>query len=748
MAKKKRKNNTGNGKNGQRNNERNNNGQKNEQVLTARVRRWIGAIVMMVLAVVMALAFFHKSGAGGNFIVKNFRFLIGQTVFVLPFLLLLASFLIIKPKKRVVAPLILALIFLMIGIAGLLTLQNSDDRNGGWLGAAASWPLLKYFSVMVGFVVFAALMVIGVLIVWELLPKKDKEEKLKEIKEKEVKEEKQKGAEALLAAEEKEELAKPKLEIKTIDLPKKKKEPARELLAKPTPEQAAAAAAVADSDYKRPPLNLFDTEEEKPASGDTNYSGAMIQKTLANFGIPVEMSEVNIGPTVTQYTLKPAEGVKLAKITALSNDLALSLAAHPIRIEAPIPGRSLVGIEVPNKIKAKVKLGTLIANAEFQRNTAPLYMGLGLDVMGAPMFGNLGGMPHLLVAGATGSGKTICLNSLIMSLIYRNSPKVMRLILIDPKRVEFHVYGNLPHLLTPVILNARKAVNALNWLVGEMERRFEVLRAFGARDIGTYNSDLAKKPKKQEEGFEQLPYIVLVIDELADLMMTKGKEVEAAIVRLSQLARAVGIHLVVATQRPSVEVITGLIKANITSRIAFQVASQIDSRTILDCAGAEKLLGKGDMLFLSAEFSRPKRIQGSFISSMEIKKVVSYIAKENTPEAPLQEFSETEEGKSNELSFGAENGRSLQEEITNFTAPDDLYDEAKQVVLRYKKASASLLQRRLQIGYARAARLLDLLETNGIIGPGEGAKPRDILVESEDDKVRKEFQDPSNLEFD
>ena len=745
MAKKKRKNNGETGRNGQRNN----NGQKNEQVLTARVKRWIGAIVMMVLAVVMALAFFHKSGSGGNFIVKNFRLLIGQTVFVLPFLLLMASFLIIRPKKRVVAPLILALIFLMIGIAGLLTLQNSDSRNGGWLGAAASWPLLKYFSVMVGFVVFAALIVIGVLIVWELLPKKDKEEKLKLAEKKEGKEERQKDIEALLAAEEKEELAKPKLEIKTIDLPKKKKEPVRELLAKPTPEQAAAAAAAVDSDYKRPPLNLFDTEEEKPASGDTNYSGAMIQKTLANFGIPVEMSEVNIGPTVTQYTLKPAEGVKLAKITALSNDLALSLAAHPIRIEAPIPGRSLVGIEVPNKIKAKVKLGTLIANAEFQKNTAPLHMGLGLDVMGAPMFGNLGGMPHLLVAGATGSGKTICLNSLIMSLVYRNSPKVMRLILIDPKRVEFHVYGDLPHLLTPVILNARKAVNALNWLVGEMERRFEVLRAFGTRDIGAYNHDLAKKPKKQEEGFEHLPYIVLVIDELADLMMTKGKEVEAAIVRLSQLARAVGIHLVVATQRPSVEVITGLIKANITSRIAFQVASQIDSRTILDCAGAEKLLGKGDMLFLSAEFSRPKRIQGSFVSSMEIKKIVSYIAKENTPEAPLQEFSEVEveEGENNELSFGVENGKSLQEVITNFTAPDDLYDEAKQVVLQYKKASASLLQRRLQIGYARAARLLDLLETNGIIGPGDGAKPRDILVD-DDGNSDDGFMDASKVKFD
>lgn len=744
MAKKKRKNNGETGRNGQRNNH----GQKNERILTARVKRWIGAIVMMVLAVVMALAFFHKSGSGGNFIVKNFRFLIGQTVFVLPFLLLMASFLIIRPKKRVVAPLILALIFLMIGIAGLLTLQNSDGRNGGWLGAAVSWPLLKYFSVMVGFVVFAALIIIGVLIIWELLPKKDKEEKSKSAEKKEAKEEKQNGVEALLAAEEKEELAKPKLEIKTIDLPKKKKEPSRELLAKPTPEQVAAAAV--DSDYKRPPLNLFDTEEEKPASGDTNYSGAMIQKTLANFGIPVEMSEVNIGPTVTQYTLKPAEGVKLAKITALSNDLALSLAAHPIRIEAPIPGRSLVGIEVPNKIKAKVKLGTLIATPEFQKNTAPLFMGLGLDVMGAPMFGNLGGMPHLLVAGATGSGKTICLNSLIMSLIYRNSPKVMRLILIDPKRVEFSVYGDLPHLLTPVILNARKAVNALNWLVGEMERRFEVLRAFGGvRDIGAYNHDLARKPKKQEEGFEQLPYIVLIIDELADLMMTKGKEVEAAIVRLSQLARAVGIHLVVATQRPSVEVITGLIKANITSRIAFQVASQIDSRTILDCAGAEKLLGKGDMLFLSAEFSRPKRIQGSFVSSMEIKKIVSYIAKENTPEAPLQEFSEAEveESENNELSFGVENGKSLQEEITNFTAPDDLYDEAKQVVLQYKKASASLLQRRLQVGYARAARLLDLLETNGIIGPGDGAKPRDILVD-DDGNSDDGFMDASKVKFD
>ena len=720
-----------------------------EKVLSGRIKRWIGAIILAVLAMVVALAFFHKSGEGGNFIVKFFQFFVGQTVFALPFLFLLAGFLVLRPAKKVVAPLVVSLIFLVSGISGFLALRDLAVKKGGWLGAAISWPLLKYFSPTVGLVVFAALIVIGILIIGELLPKRPKEEREMIAEEYE---EKDKGEEIAIALiKGKEQKPKPKLEIKTLDLPKRKREIAAREAEKieRTPSESAAAVKV-DDDYKRPPLNLFDTEEEKPASGDTNLSASVIQKTLGNFGIAVEMSEVNVGPTVTQYTLKPAEGVKLAKITALNNDLALSLAAHPIRIEAPIPGRSLVGIEVPNKIKAKVKLGTLITSQEFQRSTAPLYMGLGLDVMGNPVFSNLNGMPHLLVAGATGSGKTICLNALIMSLIYRNSPKVMRLILIDPKRVEFPVYGDLPHLLTPVILNARKAVNALNWLVGEMERRFEVLREFGSRDIGVYNHDLAKKPKKQEEGFEQLPYIVLVIDELADLMMNKGKEVEATIVRLSQLARAVGIHLIVATQRPSVEVITGLIKANITSRIAFQVASQIDSRTILDCAGAEKLLGRGDMLYLSAEFSRPRRIQGSFISPIEIKKVVNYIAKENTPEVPMQEFSEVEETESG-ITFDGVNGsgagHNLQEEITNFSAPDELYDEARQVVLQYHKASASLLQRRLQVGYARAARLLDLLETNGVVGPSDGAKPRNILVESEDDKVKKEFQDPSNLEF-
>ncbi len=463
----------------------------------------------------------------------------------------------------------------------------------------------------------------------------------------------------------------------------------------------------------------------------------IIKKALQNFGIEVEMSEVNIGPTVTQYTLKPAEGVKLSKITSLNNDLALALASHPIRIEAPVPGRSLVGIEVPNKVRAKVKLGSLIGSSDFLKDSSPLAFALGRDVMGRPVYPNLAGMPHFLVAGSTGSGKTICLNALITSLIFRNSPKILRLILIDPKRVEFPVYGNLPHLLAPVIFKAQKAVNVLNWLVGEMERRFEVLREVGMRDILSYNRGLSEKPKNQQEGMTTMPYIVLIIDELADLMAAKGREVEAGIVRLSQLARAVGIHLVVATQRPSVEVITGLIKANITSRIAFQVASQVDSRTILDTAGAEKLLGRGDMLFLSSEFSKPKRIQGSFISGAEIKKLVNFIKKENLTEE--QEELVSDLGK--QLEEQVEREDTSQEEDS---LEEPLYEEAKKVVLEYKKASASLLQRRLRVGYARAARILDMLEENGVVGPQDGAKPREIYIHKQEDD---DFQDASGIKF-
>jgi S-DNA-T family DNA segregation ATPase FtsK/SpoIIIE len=439
------------------------------------------------------------------------------------------------------------------------------------------------------------------------------------------------------------------------------------------------------------------------------------------------MGEINTGPTVTQYTFKPAEGIKLSKITTLSNDLSLALASHPIRIEAPIPGRSLVGIEVPNKVRARIGLRSLLESPNFQKSPASLLIALGKDVGGTPFYADLARMPHLLVAGSTGTGKTIFLNSLILSLLYQPStstksagPEILRFILVDPKRVEFPVYHNLPHLLCPVIYNATQTYNALRWLTGEMERRFDVLAAAKARDIGRYNEHALK------EGIEPLPFIVVIIDELADLMATKGREIEAGIVRLAQMARAVGIHLVVATQRPSVEVITGLIKANITSRITFQLASQVDSRTVLDTAGAEKLLGAGDMLFTSAEIIKPKRIQAAYVSDKETRKIVGFINAKNGEFEPktdtevelMQELEKT----SSEEAAAANSG--------NFSGEEDsLYGEAKKLVLETKKASASFLQRRLRLGYARAARLLDMLEDRGIVGPADGAKPREVYGE-------------------
>jgi len=469
-----------------------------------------------------------------------------------------------------------------------------------------------------------------------------------------------------------------------------------------------------EKEYQKPSIDLLEEEKKNPKTGDLKINAAIIKRTLQNFNIPVEMGQVNIGPTVTQYTLKPAEGVKISKITALSNDLSLALASsHPIRIEAPIPGKSLVGIEVPNQIRAPVRLKELIQDVNFQNSPSRLAFVLGKDVSGNSAFADLARMPHLLVAGSTGTGKTVFLNSLILSLLYRNSPDILKFVLIDPKRVEFPIYAGIPHLLGPVICNNGKAVNVLNWLIEEMEKRFDVFSKSKAKDINTYNEMVSNGTA------EPIPYIVLVIDELADLMAAKGREVEALIVRLAQMARAVGIHLVIATQRPSVEVITGLIKANITSRIAFQVASQVDSRTVFDMAGAEKLLGRGDMLFTSAEVSKPKRVQAPLVTEKEIKKVVKFIK---------SEFDSVKIG-------GEELAESLHKRLeeepeTSFDifsrGEDPLYESARQVVVEAGRASASLLQRRLQIGYARAARLIDMLEERGIIGPANGAKPREI----------------------
>jgi len=670
---------------------------------------------MILLGIIVSFSFFQRAGVAGNFILRALNFLIGKTIFFLPLLLFSGSFLVLKPqKKRIFAPLFCAILVLIVGITGTLEIQSPNRKDGGWLGQAIGKPLLNYFGFPVSLILLLSLVLIGGLIFWEFIPKaplppKTFRESIQKVPQEpsSEKEEKKKSIGE-----------KPKFEIKPIKIIQKTKEfiPKE----KPLESEFQAADFQKEKDsYKFLPITLLDTKPEKPAGGNIEQNALIIKKTLQDFGIEVEMSEINVGPTVTQYTLKPSEGVKLSKITSLNNDLALALASHPIRIEAPIPGRSLVGIEVPNKQRARVKTGTLINSQEFLKVPYPLNFALGQDVMGNPVYSDIGKMPHLLVAGATGSGKTICLNSLILSLIYRNSPKILRLILIDPKRVEFPVYTDLPHLLTPVIFNAQKSVNALNWLIGEMERRFEVLQEAGFRNIETYDKEFREKPKMEKEGFELMPYIILIIDELADLMATKGREIEAAVVRLSQLARAVGIHLVLATQRPSVEVITGLIKANITSRIAFQVASQVDSRTILDMAGAEKLLGSGDMLFLSSEFSKPKRIQGSFVSTGELKKVVDFIKKESSFEREANSLKESLEKELDTIS-----------EISPLASfeEDSLYDGAKEVVIQYKKASASLLQRRLKIGYARAARILDMLEEKGVVGPQDGARPREVFV--------------------
>ncbi|MFA4830972.1 MAG: DNA translocase FtsK 4TM domain-containing protein [Patescibacteria group bacterium] len=456
-----------------------------------------------------------------------------------------------------------------------------------------------------------------------------------------------------------------------------------------------------------PPLSLLSSKKGKPTSGDIKENAEIIKDTFRQFKINVDVEDIRIGPSVTQYSVRPAKGVKLSRITALSNNLSLNLAAHPIRIEAPIPGKSLVGIEMPNEKIARVTLKELLLSKEFKERPHNMMLALGTDVAGKSWFIDLTRMPHLLIAGATGSGKTVCINTILLSLLYQNTAETLRMILVDPKRVELTSYDGIPHLLTPVITNTQKTINALRWTISEMERRFEILSQAGNRDIHSYN--------KQHPN-NRLPHIIFVIDELADLMATAANQVEPGIIRLAQMARAVGIYLILATQRPSVDVITGLMKANIPGRIAFSVASLVDSRTILDMPGAEKLLGRGDMLLLTAELSKPIRIQGAFISEEELQAITKYLTK-------------GEDAAYDESIVDKQNVRGT---LNLFGGPSDdqdpLFNEAKQSIFEAGKASASFLQRKLKIGYARAARILDELEEAGIIGPADGAKPREILV--------------------
>lgn len=701
--------------------------------LPEKTKRYLFASLSFLLAIIFVFSFSGNAGSVGETLKKFFDFLIGNVIYILPVIFAVFGIVLLKGGEHFEDnrnSLIISTIILIIGLSGFLSLLNpelaqdfvwNNSLDGGWIGYLISWPILKGLDYIVSYALFTIAILISLWIIIQPFKKT-----IKEIKEDEGYDEEE---------EIKVEISKKKL--LPFDwgkfIPKKEEKPIEVEVKKEDKNLKTFEQKKQESkEYKYPPLDLLSKKGGSPEGGDISYNSSVIKRTLHTFGIPVEMSEVNVGPTVTQYTLKPAEGIKLSKITALQNDLALALASPTIRIEAPIPGRSLVGIEVGNKKRAVVGLREILDTDEFKNSPAPLLMAIGKDVKGTPTFADLAEMPHLLVGGTTGSGKTVCLNSIILSLLYRNSPDEMKLILVDPKRVEFPIYSNLEHLLCPVIYDANQTLVALKWLVGEMERRFTVLAAGHSRDIISYNQKMEKK------GEDKLPYIILIIDELADLMSVKGKEIESYIVRLAQMSRATGIHLILATQRPSVEVITGLIKANITSRIALKVGSLVDSRTILDSSGAEKLLGKGDLLLLSKEFSKPKRVQNPFISENEIKKVINWITdsnlaiKEATDEIE-EGFLETEVEDNSLMSELTKSAEAPETQMDNFYSKEDpMYEEAKRTVISSKKASTSLLQRRLGIGYARAARLMDILEERGVVGPQEGAKPREVYFSEEE----------------
>lgn len=678
--------------------------------LEDQTKKAILAIIFGSFAIVVFLSIWQKAGPFGDFIYKIFNYLFGWGYFILPAVFLIITYEFLKSRRSHIyfATIFGALLF-FVSILGISELYFENNYTG-LVGYGVAVFLNKIFGFWASLTLLVSFVFISAIMALNIPLKIGKNEDDGEGEKSEAAEEPVVVNQAPPSGikEEKPSVAPVYAEA---SVGKKASEG----------EEEFKIPKFKSGSYNPPIINLLERIESRPMSGDIKANANIIRRTLQNFGIDVEMGEVNIGPTVTQYTLRPAQGVKLSKIVTLHNDLALALAAHPLRIEAPIPGKALVGIEVPNKSIALVRLGSLLDADNFKKSGA-LTFALGRDVSGTPVFADLAKMPHLLIAGATGSGKSVSIHSIITSLIWRNGPEQLKFILIDPKRVELAYYRDLPHLLTPVLSDGKKSINALRWAVKEMERRYEILSEFNARDIVSFNNVILKK--REENSY--LPYLVIIIDELADLMAAYGREVEGTIIRLAQMARAVGIHLIVSTQRPSVEVLTGLIKANITSRMALQVPSQVDSRTILDMSGAEKLLGNGDMLYLSGDSSKPRRLQGVYILESEIKKVVDYIAEKN----PVSGGDEVEESAT---LYPAPD--SLDSNEFNDLEEDELLAEAKTVVLQAKKASASLLQRRLSIGYARAARLLDIMEERGLIGPGDGAKPREVYFEKDEDEI-------------
>lgn len=695
------------------------------------------AFLLIVLAIFLLLGGFGTGGAFPEWFFDRASWLVGMAAYFLPFTIVYLAVLKFKSEGHTIpfGKMISALMTpaMMAGMLHIFVEREdaasaaSEGLYGGQVGHFISSMLLGFLDAGTSFVLLIVLTLISLLFTFSVTPKrffgwlyrallakffKKKEEELldTDAKPKPV-------ATHPFAVNE----AVPVVHHKAGE--KEEQKPAKTSLKNSVQELTInenheALTTASDPNWKFPLLDLLNQKQDKADAGDVQGNADTIRQTLAHFNIAVDMEGANVGPRVTQFTLKPPTGVKLTKITALESNIALDLGAQSLRIEAPIPGKKAVGIEVPNVKAALVRTSSVLVSKEWQGNKDPIGFAIGKDIAGTSVIGNLSKMPHLLIAGQTGSGKSAMMNTLLTSLLYRCSPSDLKLILVDPKQVEFAPYNDIPHLLTPVITEPEKCISALKWAVAEMERRLRTFAEVSKRNIGEYN--LIKQDEK-------MPYIVIVIDELADLMMMAARDVEALIVRIAQKARAAGIHLVLATQRPSVDVITGLIKANVPARIAFTTASQVDSRTIIDSIGAEKLLGMGDMLFVTSDMPKPIRVQGAFISDDETVKVCDFLRDQRPPQYDDEVVSQPVQfnGKGGVVfDSGSGNGSS---------ADDDMFRDAVRCVIEGGKASTSYLQRRLRIGYSRAARLIEEMEERGIVGPADGSRPRDVLVSSMDD---------------
>ena len=700
----------------------------------------VGAVMLILLSLLLVVSWFGVGGPVLQWIDMATVKTIGYTAYALPILLIYLAVETFRAEENQLPAVVkFAAILEIVWFSGLFGLMKTASRpnSGGFVGDILNTATLKMVDSAIAVIIYLVLAFITVLFItqtspftvfsklWGMIKSNTKEDDNNRSVMK-------KASIAQPAEEEKKtDLGEIKLNagVPIIDTAKEKKSLLKKVEKPEKVNEEQALVATRDPNWEAPSLDLLEKNESGADAGDTRQNAQIIHDTLAEFNIEAAMGDINVGPKVTQYTLRPPSGVKLTRITALETNIALNLAAQSLRIEAPIPGQRAVGIEVPNRKAAEVRLRSTLSSKQWAAARDPLSFGIGKDISGQVVVGELGKMPHLLIAGQTGSGKSVMINTLLCSLLYRNSPSDMKLILVDPKQVEMAPYADIPHLLTPVINEPEKTISALKWAVNEMERRYKLLAGEKIRNIKEYNKRLQSRAKKiaiadengniQEHEDGSMPYIVIVVDEMSDLMMMAKKDVETLIVRLAQKSRAVGIHLVLATQRPSVNVITGLIKANVPARIAFTVASQVDSITILDQSGAEKLLGQGDMLFYVTSMSKPKRIQGAWVTDDEVNKIADHLRMQMAPQYNDEVVAQPVQldGKGGVVMDLSEGG-------------DDKFKDAVRVVVERRKASTSMLQTRLGIGYQRAARIIEEMEERGIIGPQNGSKPRDVLISS------------------